>query len=274
MKVNTFIVGVQKAGTTSLYEWLIQHEDVYGESALKDYPFFIEEELYSEGGSFFEDQFRHAKNEKIVISGCVDYIENPASLERIKNYNPEAKILLLLRKPEDRIWSAFNFLRQLAKEENEDINRAIEHDEEYIERSLYGKKLDYLFKIFNSNNIKIIFFEDLIEKPEDVVDSTLQFLGLKPKDIIQTFNANKTKSVKFKFINKVLFDKSSNNFLRGIFKNIFSANTRVKIRRAIKNLNTQKKDGFIKQELNSYYKDLLKEDLKKIKKHIQINETW
>jgi len=274
MKVNAFIIGVQKAGTTSLYEWLIQHQDIYGESALKDYPFFIDETLYSKGDTCFEDQFRDVKNEKIIISGCVDYIENPESLERIKRYNPEVKVIVLLREPEDRIRSAFNFLRQLAKEENDDINSAIEQDEEYIERSLYGKKLEHLFRIFNSSNIKIIFFEELIKNPEAVIDKTISFLGLKTKEDIKTFNANKTKNVKFKFLNKVLFDKSSNNFLRSIFKNVFSSNTRVKIRRAIKNLNTHKKDEFIKQELNSNYKNLLKEDLKKIEKYIQINETW
>ncbi|MFD2822504.1 sulfotransferase domain-containing protein [Lacinutrix iliipiscaria] len=274
MKVNTFIIGVQKAGTTSLYEWLIQHQDIYGESALKDYPFFIDKTLYSKGTSFFENQFRHLSNEKVVISGCVDYIENPDSLERIKNYNPEAKIILLLRKPEDRIRSAFKFLRQLSKEENDDINKAIEQNKEYIERSLYGKKLEYLYRIFNKNNINIIFFEELIKNPEEVVDKTLNFLGLETKEVIKIFNANKTKNVRFKSLNKVLFDKNSNNFIRSIFKKLFSSNTRVKIRRAIKDLNTQKKSELIKQELNSQYKDLFKEDLMKIKKYIQIDETW
>jgi hypothetical protein len=274
MKVNAFIVGAQKAGTTSLYEWLIQHEDIYGESALKDYPFFIDEALYSKGVTYFEDQFKQAKNEKIVISGCVDYIENLESLERIKFYNPEAKIILLLRKPEDRIRSAFNFLRQLGKEENDDINIAIQNDKEYIERSLYGKKLEYLFRIFKSSNIKIIFFEELIENPEAVVDNTICFLGLKTIEDIKIFNANKTKNVKFKRLNKVLFDKSSNSFLRSIFKNVFSPNSRVKIRRTIKNLNTRKKDALINQELNSHYKNVLQEDLKNIKKYIEINESW
>lgn len=274
MKVNAFIIGAQKAGTTSLYEWLIQHQDIYGESALKEDPFFIKEELFSKGDTYFEEQFRHVKNERIVISGCVDYIENQESLERIKRYNPEAKVILLLRKPEDRIRSAFNFLKQLDKEENDDINKAIEQDAEYVERSLYGKKLDYLFRIFDSNNIKIIFFEELIKNPDDVVEKTVSFLGLKTKETIKIFNANETKNVKFKFLNRVVFDKSSNNFLRSIFKIVFSPNIRVKIRRAIKNLNTNKKDEFVKQELKHHYKDLFNEDLKKIKKYIKIDETW
>jgi len=43
--INAFLIGAQKAGTTSLYEWLGQHPDVYAPEELKDYHFFTNPKL-------------------------------------------------------------------------------------------------------------------------------------------------------------------------------------------------------------------------------------
>ena len=44
--INTFLIGAQKAGTTSLYDWLSQHPEVSAPSAIKDYHFFTNEKLF------------------------------------------------------------------------------------------------------------------------------------------------------------------------------------------------------------------------------------
>ena len=42
---NTILIGVQKAGTSSLYDWITQHPEVCGNVAVKDFPFFINNHL-------------------------------------------------------------------------------------------------------------------------------------------------------------------------------------------------------------------------------------
>ncbi len=39
-RINTFIVGAQKAGTTSIYDWLGQHPEIEASPEIKDYHFF------------------------------------------------------------------------------------------------------------------------------------------------------------------------------------------------------------------------------------------
>jgi hypothetical protein len=38
---DTFLIGVQKAGTTTLNDWISQHPQVYGYNSLKDIPLFL-----------------------------------------------------------------------------------------------------------------------------------------------------------------------------------------------------------------------------------------
>lgn len=274
MKVNTFIVGVQKAGTTSLYEWLIQHQDVCGEIFLKDYPFFNDPELFGQGNSLLENRFT-CLEKPIVVTGCVDYIENPEGLKRIKEYNPNAKIIVVLRNPEKRIRSAFKFLRQLSKEKYDNINDAIKNDPAYINRSLYSRKLDVLYNIFPKEQVKLVIFEQLTKMPESVLQEVFEFLGVPSQDNIDYFNANKTGEARFKSVNKILFDKESNKAFRSVVKTLLPAKTRLKIQRFVKDYNTKKAAPSQEEsDLDPAYKELLQADRKKLNSYFDVEEYW
>ncbi|WP_036380958.1 sulfotransferase domain-containing protein [Muricauda sp. MAR_2010_75] len=274
MKINTFIIGVQKGATTSLYEWLIQHPDVCGELYLKDYPFFSNDELFNKGFEFIEKQFTSYDNQKIVITGCVDYVEDKQGLIRIKEYNPEARIILLLRKPEERLKSAFKFLNQISLEKHNDINKAIESDSEYMERSLYGDKLDYLYSLFPEKNIKVMLFENVTKSSVEATKEVFSFLGVSENLELNFHNANKTGAVRFKYLNKLMFDKTKDNIFRASARKLFDPGTRVKLRRAIKNLNTTTRNDSINLDLDEKYRRILENDMEKVKKYVDIEGSW
>jgi len=274
MKVNTFIIGAQKAGTTSLYEWLIQHPDIFGEPSLKEFPFFCEDELFNRGIDFFEQKFESRTTEKVAITGCVDYIEHKKSLERIKKYNNDAKVILVLRKPEDRIKSAFSFLHQVAQEKHTSINKAIEGREEYLKRSLYGPKLEMLHQLFQKRNIKVVLFERMVDNPENTVLEIIDFLGASESVKIDFHNANKTGAVRYSTLNKLIFDKTTDNVFRKMARGLFPPNLRVKVRRAIKNMNTKKKQDKLITEIDDRYLKVLEDDLKNVKKYIDVDGHW
>src|SRR5690606_37547874 len=171
MKYNLFIVGVQKSGTTSLYECLIQHPNIEGDSSLKDLPFFSKERTSSEIEEFEKKlPVTLEVTPSFKMTGCVDYIEDLYSLKCIKAYNGEARVILLLRNPYDRMISAFRFLRQLSLEKNEKFTTAIENNSEYLDRSLYFEKVKNLFEVFNKENVKIVYFEELVRNPTKVTN--------------------------------------------------------------------------------------------------------
>lgn len=273
MKYNLFIVGVQKSGTTSLYEWLIQHPNIEGDSSLKDLPFFSKERTSSEIEEFEKKlPVTLEVTPSFKMTGCVDYIEDLYSLKCIKAYNGEARVILLLRNPYDRMISAFRFLRQLSLEKNEKFTTAIENNSEYLDRSLYFEKVKNLFEVFNKENVKIVYFEELVRNPTKVTNEVFSFLGLENYNKIEFFNANKTEKVKFGFLNSLVFDKNKAKFLKGIVKKIFSSNTRVKLRRKFKSLNVSKKEEDEKFYFSESIKNLISKDIAKLKEIVDVYE--
>ena len=138
---NFFIVGAQKAGTTSLYHYLNQHPQVYM-SPIKE-PFFFDHEL-SAGGQVVRREFggrrqppRFANieeysalfdgvgDEKAIGEATPLYIYAPGTPERIERYVPGAKSIALLRHPADRAYSAFLYAVRIGAEPLTDFAQAL-----------------------------------------------------------------------------------------------------------------------------------------------------
>src|SRR5271163_989725 len=104
--LSIFGCGVQKGGTTSLYAHLCQHPALSSPSQ-KELHFFDDETNdwaspdYKALQSFFpSDDGRRLRFEITPI-----YIFWPPSIERVRAYNPAAKLIFLFRDPFERAWS-------------------------------------------------------------------------------------------------------------------------------------------------------------------------
>src|SRR5918995_644162 len=133
---NFFIIGAQKAGTTSLYHYLNQHPQIYM-SPVKE-PFFFDHEFSSNGEvvqqEFAEHQalFQGAKGETAIGEASPLYIYAPGTPERIKEYVPEARSIALLRNPADRAYSAFLHAVRIGVEPCTDFAQALRGEEERV----------------------------------------------------------------------------------------------------------------------------------------------
>ena len=274
MQVNTFIIGVQKAGTTSMYEWLIQHPEICGEIFLKEYPFFTNDDLYHQGTEVLESQFK-CSTEPIRISGCVDYFQDEIGLDRIKKYAPEAKLILILREPLDRIRSAHRFLIQLGKEEHKDLNIAVRKDPEYLNRSLYADSLKTLYKHFNKAQVKVVLFEKMAQHPQYVLKEIYDFLEVDPNFYAKTFTANKTEEARFKAVNRLLYSDNKNTLFRKVARAILPPALRVKFRRAIRSANTKK--SLVSADKPTVSEEITKQleaDIAELKNHLDLEGYW
>src|SRR5688572_7327015 len=117
---NFFVIGAQKAGTTSLYHHLKQHPQVFM-SPVKE-PFFFNHEIDSSGKVVkerfggpvrprrpkyanldeYRTLFKEVGDERAIGEASVLYHYVAGTAERIKRYVPEAKAIALLRNPADR----------------------------------------------------------------------------------------------------------------------------------------------------------------------------
>lgn len=283
---NTFLIGVQKAATTSLYNWLAQHPDVCAPIAVKDLAFFTRDEFYNQGynhlSKFYEDDYRH---QSILLQGSVHYIFFEKALQRIREFNPEAKFILILRNPIERAISAYQYAVKF-NYETLPLNEAIAKEEErllsqdmrvlseltYKSHGLYYKQIQMFLKYFKQKQLKIVFYEDVSNRPEEVMKDIFSFLKVEDSFIPEFKIHNNTGNIKNKKLQKFIFgDSAFRNFLvKKVITKCVSEDFKSKVRWKIIHFNTKKKtssyfdliDPNLKEELLNYYiKDIEKLEL-------------
>jgi len=203
---NFFLIGAQKAGTTSLYSYLKQHPQVYM-SPIKE-PFFFDHEIDSRGEVVrekfggpvtphvkfadireYRTLFRGVSGEKAIGEASVLYIYAPGTAERIKRYVPEAKLIALLRNPADRAYSAFLHAVRIGREPLTDFAQALREEDDriwynwhyqfhYRNRGHYYAQLKRYFEVFGREKVGVWLYEDLSNDPVGVVQCALRFLGV------------------------------------------------------------------------------------------------
>lgn len=200
---NFFIVGAPKAGTSSLYEYLKQHPDIYM-SPVKEPHYFCShqfpdrfagpgDEEFSRSVfremSPYEQLFADRGKRQIAGEASVFYLHYPDTAERIRQFNPDAKVIAILRNPVDRAWSAYMHLVR-DNRENLAFEQALRREGERIRngwRPLWwyealGRYSDQIARYksqFDSAHFKVFLYEDLRDTAHLLRD-VLEFLGVDP----------------------------------------------------------------------------------------------
>lgn len=107
MALPDFIgIGVQRAGTTRIYELLKQHSEICMPTYRKEVHYF--DRYYHKGERWYRSLFDHCKG-KIVGEITPAYIYDEKCAERIHKLLPDVKLIAILRNPIDRAYSQFKF---------------------------------------------------------------------------------------------------------------------------------------------------------------------
>ena len=224
-KINTFIVGAQKAGTSSLYDWLGQHPAIWAPPEIKDYHFFTENQLYQEGEDHINNFYKQ-QNASINLYASVNYLYfYDVAAKRIYDYNPNAKIIICLRNPVDRAVSAYKYVYRVMRETysfDEAISREIQNnlkkeeraDKTYIEHGKYLEQIRGYLHYFNKKQIHFVFFEELVDpdKQDEVMKNILLFLGLDPHFSFHYAHKNVSGQPRWKWLNYFLRKNETINF--------------------------------------------------------------
>lgn len=105
------IIGVQKAGTTTLFDMLNCCSNFCG-SYDKETGFFIKDVFYKQGHEWYLKQFEQCRRDAIKFEGTPAYIYHPDAAKRIFLFNKHMKFIVVLREPATRCYSAWNMFRR------------------------------------------------------------------------------------------------------------------------------------------------------------------
>ncbi len=204
---NLFLVGAPKCGTTSLYEYLRRHPQIFFPFNDDDYArvkepnhFCPELEILEKdaikGRKDYLDLYRGSERARWRGDASTNYLFSESAPERIKRFCPDAHILVMLRPPVDMMHSYHSELVRHHHEDIEDFHEALSASEDrrnglrIPERTGVPKCLDYFaisrfadqveryYHVFGKDTVKVMLLEDMVADPAATFRDILSFLDV------------------------------------------------------------------------------------------------
>ena len=248
MKPNLFIVGQPKSGTTALHQFLGQHPEIYMSSIKEPHFFCADFHLESDRAygrqRFFDFRsesaylqlFARAKDVKIAGESSTNYLYSQVAAEKIHNFNPDAKIIIVLREPARFLYSLHSHYVKFTEENEPDFLTALalESDRQQEKATsprvtspsylYYSQRVNYYQQVkrycdrFDSDRVKVVIFEEFKSDNERIFREILEFLEVDSSFTPEYAAVNVNKEVKFKAINNLV----NSPLAKSISKNLLS----------------------------------------------------
>lgn len=281
-KVDFFIVGAAKAGTTSLYSYLNKHPEIEM-STIKEPDYFSNEFIEKQSLYYKKESIKSLNKYHSLYSDTKNLIRGEASVsylfyekvpKKIFKYNSRSKVIIMLRNPSDRAYSHYLMDKRLGfvRESFENIvhkksthkNSALFY-QQYIELGQYAFQIKNYFDVFSKKNILIIDYDDFIYDSSEVLNKVCVFLNVENRSFSNTNKVyNKYTNPSNKLV-KVLY---TFRFLREFIGNFFSESLKIKIQALFF---TDEKKPTLNSEIQIFLKEYYKVELEKLSKLLNQN---
>ena len=200
---NFCIIGAAKSGTTSLYEYLKQHPQIYM-SPVKEPRFFgLEGEIPNFRGprdeytnrvlmcniEDYRSLFQGVTNETAIGEASPWYLYLEKAPLQIRHHIPEAKLIAILRNPVDRAYSSFLHQLQRGAEPLKDFSQSLLEEEirirqhwrpiwHYKQLGFYYQQLKRYWETFDKKQIQVYLYEDFCDNPISMLQNIFRFLDV------------------------------------------------------------------------------------------------
>jgi hypothetical protein len=186
---NLFVVGAAKAGTTSLWRYLGAHPAIFM-ARTKEPHFFsgFDEELFP----VVHDEASYLRlfaNARTPLRGeaSPSYLWTAAAAERIKRVSPDAKILIALRDPVERLHALYWHRVRIGLEPNgfaEEFRTELDPASQvqssvYVRRGRCAGDVARFMRLFGEN-VHVLLFEEFVRDTRRELARVFRFLGVDP----------------------------------------------------------------------------------------------
>ncbi|MBD3209143.1 sulfotransferase domain-containing protein [Candidatus Woesearchaeota archaeon] len=206
-KPSVFLVGAPKSGSTAMYEFLKQHPDIFMAEP-KEIGFFCTDRIresdrfHSKKKHFpyrtqskYLSLFRDWKDEKVAGEGTTAYLHSKEAAQNIHNFNPNAKIIIMIREPVDYIHSLYHQFKG-GKVETESFERSLEKEKSwkkgeqlppkiafpaqlfYTELATFSTSIQRYFRTFGRSQVKVILFDEFNRDNRKTFSEVTKFIGV------------------------------------------------------------------------------------------------
>lgn len=257
VKANFFLIGAAKAGTTSVARFLESIPGTYF-SPIKEPCYFcpdinrqtkkeferqrlVDLDSYIDAGMTEPihmhqverpDQYARlfeGAGDATVIGECsTSYMPSIEAADLIHDYNPEARILAIIRDPISRIRSHYLMDRRIGLErrplatcldEEMKLGEAADFSNcrMYLRSSDYGPQIERFRKRFGDDQLMVMRFEEIVKQPDTYLPSLLEFIGLPGGDVSYALpreNSSDKNMPRLSWLDAVLYRGGLKNHIR------------------------------------------------------------
>jgi hypothetical protein len=221
---NFFIVGASRCGTTSMYWYLRDHPNVFM-PVKKETRFFGEDQPHPARTPTLEQYLRlfaGATDRHLAIGEASGtYMYSYVAVGRIRAFNPDARLIVMVRNPIDMVYSLHGQLCYNGHEDEEDFERAWRLQPlrkgwmsvppgclcprflEYEDFGKLGAQVERVLEIFPREQVKIVVYDDLAQSTAAVYEEVLAFLGLPSDGRTEFPRMNESRKQRSKVVGKM-----------------------------------------------------------------------
>jgi len=221
MRPRFLIIGAQKAGTTALHYYLARHPSLYS-GARKELGYFSHEmfrewedhpyrtvfdrlehdsgdpAVHRKGLRWYRSRFPWIRpwRRALAFESTPAYLASEQAPQRIAAYQPDMKLIAILRDPVERAYSAWNMMNKFSKppynrlRDERSFETAIEDEfaqmegapasgsKGYLRRGIYHIQIKRYFELFEKKNMLILEHRDFEEETARILEQVCDFLDV------------------------------------------------------------------------------------------------
>jgi hypothetical protein len=247
---NAVLIGVQKGGTTALYNWIAQHPEVYGDPAMKDFPYFCNGGYQDKDDEWFAERFSGWNGQRIILHGYVHYLYfAKETAERLKSFNPDLRLIAVLRNPAERAYSAYLQARKTGHEPIARFEEAIDYElsgnllsfkditnRSYIAQGKYSNNIRKYYEHFGPDRLKIVLHDELKNNPERICREIYNFLSIDSNFTVKISNLNEYGTPRSGLLRNLV----NNGIKSPRIRELLPINMRIRARQIVRAFNTKR----------------------------------
>ncbi|HEU0102695.1 MAG TPA: sulfotransferase domain-containing protein [Mycobacteriales bacterium] len=231
MLPNLLVIGAMKGGTTSLWEYLRQHPQIYM-SPTKEIHFFDRDDRWARGAAWYAPHFAGATPQHAVVGEATPaytrfplYRDVPA---RAASLLPDAKLVYVLREPIARVRSHYLHHRSLGLETLPFAQAVVEHST-YVDTSRYAMQIGQWLRFYDRDQLLVLTSEQLRAEHATTMRRVYSFLGVDPdfRSTAEELHRTEEKFVPRPAANRLRSSKAGERFVESLPSSVVPALQRV-----------------------------------------------
>ena len=195
---NLYMVGAPRCGTTALADFLSTHPDIF--VAKKELHYFGSDLSFRHDQRLSRDDYawfyRSAQDQRFRCDRSTWYLASTRAAEEIAAESPDARIIVMLRRPADMMYSLHSQALVACQEVVKDFPAALSLEAgrakgqdippatSLVEALLYRRaasfadQIERYLRVFGADHVHVIVHEDFARDPRRSYLDALDFLGL------------------------------------------------------------------------------------------------